>query len=96
MPLFEYACSCGTRIEEYRSIATRDHAPACHGPMQRVLSAPRLVNAPTGAGIRSQFSQFREASEELAHHNVDTSGLWNAARARAKGLEADGVTTYLP
>lgn len=97
MPLYAYCCrGCARQVEVFLPMADRDHGPACHGPMWRVPSAPRLVNAPTGAAVRSQFRLFQEASQELAHADVDTSHLWPEAKARARGLEADGVTATLP
>ncbi|MCC5897972.1 MAG: zinc ribbon domain-containing protein [Phormidium sp. GEM2.Bin31] len=50
MPLYEYRCpQCG-EFEAWRTIASRDQAPACpdcNGPSARIFAAP-MVNLNTG------------------------------------------------
>ncbi len=61
----------------------------CHeGPMSRVLTAAVQMNPPTGAAVRSQFRQFTEASQELAHAGVDTSSMFRQATTKANAMIA--------
>jgi predicted nucleic acid-binding Zn ribbon protein len=44
MPLYEYACECGKRTDEFRSVAERNNGPLCCGkPMLKQLGGHRVV-----------------------------------------------------
>lgn len=45
MPLYEYRCkSCGHRFEKIQSFSAPDEkeCPECHGPVERLISAPAV------------------------------------------------------
>ncbi len=45
MPLYEYRCkSCGHQFEKIQSFSAPDEkeCPVCHGPVERLLSAPAV------------------------------------------------------
>jgi putative FmdB family regulatory protein len=44
MPLYEYSCSCGKSVDEFRSVANRNRAPKCCGkPMKKVIGGHSVV-----------------------------------------------------
>ena len=42
MPLYSFRCACGATRDEYRTVETRNDAPLCHGPMERVITPPMV------------------------------------------------------
>jgi putative FmdB family regulatory protein len=64
MPLYEYRCVCGNRIDQLRALAIRD-IPAdcerCGAPAARVVSAPRL------AVVAATTRLAHERNERSAH-----------------------------
>lgn len=44
MPTYSFRCpTCGRACDVIRSVAERHLAPACHGAMERIISAPSMV-----------------------------------------------------
>ena len=44
MPIYDYQCpKCGRVTEAARAVDERHLAPDCHGPMDRIISAPAMV-----------------------------------------------------
>lgn len=106
MPLYEYRCPACGRLSEHLRPAGQHTAPcACGAEASRVPSRFALLNPPTGAGLRSRFSLFQEASQELNHAHVQAEAaqeralpppdLWGAAKAKAQAMIAAGEAPAL-
>ncbi|MCR4340465.1 MAG: hypothetical protein NUW01_11360, partial [Gemmatimonadaceae bacterium] len=97
---YEFACQTGHLSEELRPVGTTTIVCRCGADATRRPSRFSLGNPPTGAGLRSHFSLFQEASQEMGHayskaesdleRSIPAPDLWGQAKTRAKTMIAAG------
>ncbi len=86
MPLFDFRCDLGHIHEAIRSTgATVNCCPTCGQDAQRIYSRPAALTH-REPDTRGMFRRFSEASAELDHHGVDTSGAWKQAKRTADAM----------
>ena len=80
MPLYEYRCkNCGHQFEKIQSFSAPDEkeCPLCHGPVERLLSAPAIQFKGSGwyaTDYASKSSKAMKASAEGNGKAADSSG----------------------
>lgn len=84
MPLYEYRCtSCGERIEVLQHLgeAWLTECPACHGALERLISAPALQFKGSGFYITDYG---RSGSEGTSSSAGEGSGSAGKAESKAE------------
>lgn len=99
--MYEFRCvGCEAIFEDLRPSGT-DHALcACGRIAPRRPARFAVTHPPSGAGLRSRFQLFQEASQEIDHASskveadlerpVESPNLWRAARDTAQRMIAAG------
>ncbi|HEY1807485.1 MAG TPA: zinc ribbon domain-containing protein [Acidobacteriaceae bacterium] len=86
MPLYEYRCkNCGHQFEKIQSFSAPDEkeCPLCHGPVERLISAPAIQFKGSGWYATDYASKSSKAMKASAEGNG------NAAESSGSGEKSD-------
>lgn len=82
MPLYEYRCqSCGHQFEKIQSFSAPEEkeCPVCHGPIERLISAPAI--------------QFKGSGWYVNDYAAKKSGPMKASANGAQSSDGSGSST---
>ena len=83
MAIYVFGCQQGHRTERLVPLGTeRAACETCGESCGRVYQYSMAITQPE-VDTRGMFRRFDEASQELAHKGIDTSGAWHASKALA-------------
>jgi putative FmdB family regulatory protein len=86
VPLYEYRCkNCGHQFEKIQSFSAPDEkeCPLCHGPVERLISAPAIQFKGSGWYATDYASKSSKAMKASAEGNG------NAAESSGSGEKSD-------
>ncbi len=90
MPLYEYRCqSCGHQFEKIQSFSAPDEkeCPLCHGPLERLISAPAIQFKGSGWYVNDYASKANKSMRASAEGNgkaAESAGSGDKSEKPAK------------
>lgn len=99
MPLYEYRCKdCGHQFEKIQSFSAPDEkeCPLCHGPVERLLSAPAIQFKGSGwyaTDYASKSSKAMKASAESNGKAAESSGSGDKSDKPAAPASSGSTST---
>lgn len=102
MPLYEYRCkSCGHQFEKIQSFSAPEEkeCPACHGPVERLISAPAVQFKGSGwyaTDYASKGPGSMKASADANGKTSDSSSGDKPAAGKSEGSSAASSTPAPP
>ena len=93
MPLYEYRCkNCGHRFEKIQSFSAPEEkeCPVCHGPVERLISAPAIQFKGSGWYATDYASKpsSKKSSADGESKSGDKAGEKSATPAADKGTSS--------
>jgi putative FmdB family regulatory protein len=99
VPLYEYRCkNCGHQFEKIQSFSAPDEkeCPLCHGPVERLLSAPAIQFKGSGwyaTDYASKSSKAMKASAESNGKAAESSGSGDKSDKPAAPASSGSAST---
>lgn len=93
MPLYEYTCPTGHKLELVRPMGVETEQCPC-GQISVRGHVHRIVAHSPEVDLRGMYRRFNEASSELAHGGIDLP-LYQMAKAKAGAMAARGESPQI-